>query len=94
MNKKFNNNTLNGVAYSSFEGVSSDHRIVTANIRLNLRRNVVRTTKTAHYVWSVLNNMDIRDKYTLTLRYKFDALQEISEKIPRMKNIRIPSMPT
>ena len=26
-----------------------------------------------------LNNRDIRDKYTLTLRNKFDALQEISE---------------
>ena len=27
----------------------------------------------------LLNNRDIRDKYTLTLRNKFDALQEISE---------------
>ena len=33
----------------------------------------------AHYDWSLLNNRDIRDKYTLTQRNKFDALQEISE---------------
>ena len=32
-------------------------------------------TMTGH----LLNNRDIRDKYTLTLRNKFDALQEISE---------------
>ena len=29
-----------------------------------------------HYDWSLINNKDIRDKYTLTLRNKFDALQE------------------
>ena len=29
------------------------------------------------YTWSLLSNKDIRDKYTLTLRNKFDALQEI-----------------
>ena len=36
-------------------------------------------TKTIHYDWSLLNNRDISDKYVLTLRNKFDALQEISE---------------
>ena len=39
INKKWNNRTLNCEAYSSFEGASSDHRIVTAKIRLSLRRN-------------------------------------------------------
>ena len=37
---------------------------------------------TVLYDWALLNNRDIRDKYTLTLRNKFYALQEISE-IPR-----------
>ena len=59
--------------------MSSDYRIVTAKIRLSLRRNAVRITATVHYDWSLLKNRDIRDKYTLTLRNKFDALQEISE---------------
>ena len=31
--------------------------------------------------WSLLNNWDISDKYTLTLGKKFDALQEISERL-------------
>ena len=59
--------------------MSSDHRTVTAKIRLNLRRNVAQTTTTVHYDYTLFNNRDIRDKYTLTLRNKFDALQEISE---------------
>ena len=70
-----NNSALNCEAYSSFEGVSSDHRIVSAKIRLSLRRNAVRTTTIVHYDLSLLNNKGIRDKYTLTLRNKFDALQ-------------------
>ena len=61
---------MNCEAYSSFEGVPSDHRIVTAKIRVSLRKNTTRTTTTEHYDWSLLNN---RDKYALTLRNKFDA---------------------
>ena len=47
-----------------------------------IRRNAAQTTTTVHYEWSQLNNRDIRDKYTLTLRNKFDALQEISKTPP------------
>ena len=79
INKKWNNSALNYEAYSSFEGVSSDHRIVTAKIRLSLRRNTNRITTTVHYDWSLLNNRDIRDEYALTLRKKSNALQKKSE---------------
>ena len=81
MNKIWNISALNCEANSSFEGVSSDHRIVTAKIGLNLRRNAPKTTtKTiVLYDWFLLNNRDIRDKYTLTQRKKFDALPEKSE---------------
>ena len=74
----WNNCVLNCKAYSFFEGVSSDHRIVMAKMRLSLRRNATRKI-TVHYDWSLLNNRDTRDRYTLSLRDKFDALQEISE---------------
>ena len=77
-NKKWNNSTLNCEVYSSLDGVSSDHRIVTAKIRLSLQRNAAQTTTTVHYDWSLFDNRDIRDKYALTLRNKFDALQEKS----------------
>ena len=76
INKKWENSSMNCEAYSSFEGVSSDHRIVTANIRLSLRKNATRTTTTKHHDCTLLNNKDIRDKYMLALRNKFDELQE------------------
>ena len=68
MNKKCINSALSCEAYSSFEGMSSDHRIVTAKIRLSLRRNAVQTTKTAHYDSPLINNRDICNKYTITLK--------------------------
>ena len=67
-------------AYSSFEGVSSDHRIVTAKIRLSLRKNDTRTATTKRFYWALLNNRDIRDKYVLELRNRFETLQEKTEK--------------
>ena len=71
---------MNCEAYSSFEGVSSDHRIVTAKVRLSLRKNATRTATTKHYDWALLNNRDIRDKYALELRNRFETLQENTEK--------------
>ena len=47
MNKKWINSALDCEAYSSFEGVSSGHRIIAAKICLSLRRNATKTTKTA-----------------------------------------------
>ena len=79
INKKWNNSALNCKAYSSFKGVSIDHRIVKAKIPLSLKKNDSRTTTTVHYDWALLNNRDIRDKYTLALRNKYDALQEQTE---------------
>ena len=38
INKKWKNSALNSEAYSSFEGVFTDHRIVTAKIRLSLQK--------------------------------------------------------
>ena len=69
---------MNCEACSSFDGVSSDHRIVTVKIRLSLRKNATRTKTTIHYDW-VLLNKDIRDKYLIAIRNKFDALQEKTE---------------
>ena len=72
--------TLSPPGPRSFEGVSSDHRILTAKIWLSLRKNARRTTTTKHYDWALLNNRDIRDKYVLELRNRFETLQEKTEK--------------
>ena len=71
---------MNCEAYSSFEGVSSDYRIVTAKVRLSLWKNATRTATTKHYDWALLNNRDIKDKYALELRNRFETLQEKTEK--------------
>ena len=60
--------------------MSSDHRIVMAKIRLSLRKNVTRTATTKCYDWGLLNNRDIRDKYVVELRNRFETLQEKTEK--------------
>ena len=54
INKKWKNSAMNCEAYSSFEGVSSDHRIVTAKIWLSLRKNATGTATTKHYDWALL----------------------------------------
>ena len=76
INKKWKNSAMNCEAYSSFEGLSSDHRIVTAKIRLSLRKNATRTATTKYYDWALLNNRDIRDKYVVELRNRFETLQK------------------
>ena len=60
ISKKWKYSGLNCEAYSYFEGVSSDHPIVTAKIRLSLRRNAARTTTIVHYNRSQLKNRDLQ----------------------------------
>ena len=74
MNKKWNYIALNCNAYSYFEGKSSDHHIVLANVRLSIHRNVTQTLEPEQYDWSLFNNKGISDKYTITIGNKFDAL--------------------
>ena len=71
---------MNSEAYFSLEGVSSDHRIVTAKIRVNLRKNATRIATTKLYDLALLNYRDIRDKYVLEFRKWFETLQEKTEK--------------
>ena len=72
---------MNCEAYSSFEGVS-DNRIVTAKIRLSLRKNATRATTTIPYDLALLNIKGIRDKYVIALRNKFDAQQKTETHTP------------
>ena len=81
INRKWKNSAMNCEAYSTFEGVSSDPWIVTAKIRLSLRKNATRTATTRHYDCALLNNRDIRDKYAFELRNRFETLQEKTEKV-------------
>ena len=79
INKKWKNSAVNCEAYSSFMGMSSDHRIVTAKIWLSLWKNATWTTTTIPYDLALFNNKDIRDKYVIAFRNKFNALQKKTE---------------
>ena len=41
---------------------------------------LTRTVTTKHYDWALLNNRDIREKFVLELRNRFETLQEKTEK--------------
>ena len=89
INRKWKNSAMNCEVYSSFEGVSSDHRIVTAKLWLSLRKNATRTATNKHYDWDLLNNKDIRDKYALELRNKFETHKRRQKKVSQVTNMRI-----
>ena len=80
INKKWKNSAMNCEAYSSFEGVSSNHRIVTAKIQLSLRKNATQTETNKHYDWALLNNRDFGDKFVFKLGNTFETLQKKIEK--------------
>ena len=43
-------------------------------------KNAKRTATSKHYDWALLNNRDIRDKFVLELRNRFETLQEKTKK--------------
>ena len=63
---------MNCEAYSTFEGVSSEHRIVSAKIRLSIRANKPKAASSPRYDSSpLLSNDHIRNRYTITVRNRF-----------------------
>ena len=85
INRKWKNSAMNCEAYSTFEGVSSDHRIVTAKIRLSLRKNATRTATTKHYDWALLNNRDIRDTCIRIKKQIRDTTREDRKSYPEWR---------
>ena len=79
MNRKWSNGSLNCEAYNSFDSVGSDHRIVSAKIRLSLRANKIKSNKSPKYDWSVLKNQpDITARFKLSLTNRYAALQSLN----------------
>ena len=92
--RKWKNSAINCEANSSFEGVSSDRRMVTAKIRL--RPTKKRHTNSDHQtLWLGLSyNRDIRDKYVLALRNNSMHYRRRQKCVPWMTNMRISSIHT
>ena len=65
---------LNAQAYNSFTSIGSDHRIVTATIRISLRANS-RAFQKKKYDWNQLKtNPDLQDKNTVEIRNQYEVL--------------------
>ena len=75
INQKWINSVKNCEAYNTFEGVSSDHRIVTMDTNLSLRISKNKSSKSPPFEWSHLKDPDTKQKYTITLKNHYQALQ-------------------
>ena len=83
ISKKWINNALKGEAYSSFEIVSSNYRVVFGNIRLNLFRNKKQTDKDSWNDWSSIVNKQLLQETSLILVWRY------LKHILRMTNMKI-----
>ena len=90
ISKKWKNSAINCRAYSSFLSVQSDHRIVTANLRLSLRANICRSKSTPSPEWSSLkNDVDIRNNLSSNLKIGLHSLKMRIIPIHQMSHIKI-----
>ena len=71
---------MNSKVYSSIKNVSSNHWIFSANIHLCIYRNKKEAGKAALYDSSSLANSDISNELIVSVRNKFDTLQETFER--------------
>ena len=75
LKKKRISSALNSEAYSSFEEVLFDLRIVSTKICFSLRRNKKEKLQALQYDLPTLSNSDVINRYTVIVRNKFDTLQ-------------------
>ena len=72
---------MNSECYSSFASIGSDHRIVTAKLRLSLRRKAT-TQQKQRFDWKSLRcDQDKRDQCSLELNNKFEELYDETSSI-------------
>ena len=73
--KKWRNSVKDVEAYNTFASIGSDHRIVSARIRLSLRTSKA-APKRKQYDWrSLSTDTNIQKQYTIEVRNRFEALE-------------------
>ena len=75
INKKWKNSVHNAEAYSSLSSIGSDHRLVTAKLKLSLRMKRAERKKKI-YDWTALKDEATQSQYTVTVKNRFEALSE------------------
>ena len=74
INRKWLNSIMNCEAYSSFDSMNSDHRIVTSQIRLSVRASKPKR-RTNVYCWDALrNDEEIHSRFSVAVKNKYEAL--------------------
>ena len=77
--KKWRNSIKNAEAYNTFASVGSDHRMVSARIRLSLRKSKTMPRK-KQYDWSLLrHDAKLQERYAIEVRNRFLPLQDQNE---------------
>ena len=88
--RKWRNSILNSEAYNTFCSVGSDHRVVSAKIRLSLR--TTKNPKRNLYDWEMFSRRpDLQEQYSVLIKNKFrplqsDSLTEEYEKFIQVNN--------
>ena len=73
VNKKWRNSIHNCEAYSCFSSLGSDHRLVTAKVKISLR--MCKTPKRqVRYDWTTLYCPDLQEAYTVEVKNRFSIL--------------------
>ena len=76
VNRKWLNSIVNCEAYNTFESNYSDHRIITAKIRLSVRAHKPKK-RTNNYRWDELRNNDkVLNEFRLAVSNRFQVLSE------------------
>ena len=80
VNRKWRKSVIDVEAYNSFSSLGSDHRILTATVKLCLRAAKT-PPKRKPFDWKVLaNDTKLQEEYTVTVKNKYDALcEDLSE---------------
>ena len=88
INKKWRNSIKNVEAYSFFASIGSDHRVISARLKLSLRK-VKTPAQKKLYNWSRLsNNEELQHQYTIQIRNRYAELciggEDITEKYDKL----------
>ena len=79
-NNKWRNSIHNSEGYNFYSSCGGDHRVVVSKLRLSLRKRQS-TPRKVKYDWSKLKDETVQERYTVTIRNKFDALRIEGETI-------------
>ena len=77
--RKWRNSLQNAEAYNTFASVGSDHRIVSARVRLSLRKSKTLPRKNQLDWKSLSTDRNIQKMYTIEVRNRFEILEDIEE---------------